>query len=108
VARTTTALAGVAATALGYGDLSRDEGLDAKQSAVADDLCAAASELKLATTIAGGEVVLANGLTVDAEKVATSLLKSQDRLFSSFEMLKIAAEADSYLKAVLAGLPPQS
>ncbi len=98
-------LAGVAATATGLGDLSRDEGLDAKQSAVADDLCSAAAELELAAKVAGGEVVLANGLTVDAKAVAKSLLKAQERLFSSFEMIKTAAEADTYLRSVLAGVP---
>lgn len=102
------ALAGVAATAAGFGDLSRDEGVDSKQSAVADDLCAAAAELKRAAAIAGGPVVLANGLTVEANEIAASLLQAQDRLFSSFEMSKTAAEADTYLKTVLAGLPETS
>lgn len=100
------AAAGNAAVAvLGVDELTRDEGLDATRSTVADDLCAAASELELAATIAGGEVVLANGLRVDAKGVAKSLLKAQDRLFASVEMVTTAAEADSYLKAVLAGVP---
>lgn len=52
--------------------------------------------------------MLANGLTVDAKGVATSLLKAQDRVFASFEMITTASEADTYLKAVLAGVPEAS
>lgn len=98
-------LGGVALKAVGLDGLSGDEGVDAKRSAVAHDLCAAASELELAATVAGGEIVLANGLTVDAKEIAKSLLKAQDRVFASFEMIKTAAEADKYLQAVLAGVP---
>jgi len=99
-----TALADAAVTALGYGDLSDDEGLGATRSTIADDLCSAAAELQLASTVAGGEVRLANGLTVDTDGVSKSLLDAQDGLGASIGMHTTAAEAYAYLQAVLAGI----
>lgn len=101
----TAALGGAAQMVMGSRELSRDEGFDATRSTLADDLCAAASELELAGTIAGGEVVLSNGLAVDAKGVARSLLEVQDKLLASVEMVKTGAEAGDYLKAILAGVP---
>jgi ribosomal protein L37AE/L43A len=93
----------VAATALGLEDLSNDEGFDASAESIAHDLSAAAAELQLAATIAGGEVKLANGFTVDTEGVSKSLLEAQDGLIASVAMRTTAAKAYGYLQEVLAG-----
>ncbi|MGH1342831.1 MAG: hypothetical protein ACRBN8_14815 [Nannocystales bacterium] len=98
----------VGLAAVGLDEFSRDEGLAAARSTVAGDLCAAAAELKLAARVAGGEIVLANGLTVDAKGVAKSLLEAQEKMLASVAMISTAANADSYLQKVLAGIPDVS
>lgn len=97
------AMGRVAVEAAGLGDLSNDEGFEASPESIAHDLCAAAGELQLAATVAGGEVKLANGLTVDTAGVSKSLLEAQDKLIASVAMHSTAAEAYEYLQAVLAG-----
>ncbi len=91
--------------AAAYEEFSEDPEFDPTRSTVADDLCAAAAELELAATIAGDEIVLASGLTVDATGLAKALLESQDKFFASAEMITAAAEADTYLRTALVGVP---
>ena len=77
---------------------------DISTSSVAGDLANAAAELRLAETVAGGPIVLANGLTVDAKGVSASLMASREGMLSIVKMQTTGAEASGYLTAVLAGL----
>ena len=91
-----------------YEAFAEDPGVDPTRSTVADDICAAATELKLAATIAGDEVVLAGGVPVDARGLANALLESQEKVFASAEMITAAAEAETYLRAALARVPERA
>ncbi len=55
-------------------------------SSVAGDLANAAAELRRAETVAGGPIVLANGLTVDAKGVSASLMASREGMLSVVKM----------------------
>lgn len=93
----------------------RDEAavFDTDTASIAGELSAAAGELRLAETIAGGRIVLANGLSVDAQGVSASLLAAQERLLAGAAMPMTAGEAHAYLEAVLRGsgripMPPRA
>lgn len=78
------------------------------KASIAVELSEAASELRLAQRIAGGRILLANRLVVDAEGVSAALMSVQ----RAAAMETTAAQAHAYLQAVLRGsgripMPPR-
>lgn len=87
--------------------LSGAEGYDASVAGVASALSQAATELRTAQAIAGGPIVLANGMAVDAHGVERSLLGAQDSPNAMAAMKMTAQNASGYLQSVLVGTEPQ-
>ncbi len=87
-------------------DRGNTDVFDIDTTSLAGELSAAAAELRLAETIAGGDVVLGNGLTVDVRGVSAALLAAQQKLMAGVTMQTTAAEAHAYLHATLQGRAP--
>lgn len=93
----------VASAAADLQVMSDDGNYEASVAAVASALSAAVVELRTASTIAGGAVVLGNGMSVDTDGVATSLLAAQDNPNAMAAMKHTAQNARGYLDSVLVG-----
>lgn len=78
-----------------------DEGFEEAARSVSMHLNEAVAELRRASTIAGGHVVLSNGLPLDATRIANELEAAQDSLVGAIRMRTAASTAHKELQARL-------
>lgn len=78
-----------------------DEGIEESPRAVAMQINEAVGELRRAATLAGGHVVLSNGVPVDVARITHDLETAQDSLIGAVRMRTVASAAHRELRSLL-------